>query len=163
MKINKQLLSEIHLPLKIIRRPFKKTAEKFGLTEPALLTVMKEYKKKEIIRRFGAVLNHRKIGFRANALVCWKIDGKRLSSVIKKITDLKQISHCYQRVTYPDWPYNLYTMIHSENKRMCLETITDIAAKIKGEEYKILFTRKEFKKTRQTFEYAGKQRFQMVK
>ncbi|MCM8800867.1 MAG: Lrp/AsnC family transcriptional regulator [Candidatus Omnitrophica bacterium] len=142
-----KIISILSQSLPITEKPFRLMAENMGIDEKRLLFNLKEYKRKKIIRRFGAVLNHRRIGLKANALVCWKT--KDVDKIGKILASYSEISHCYLRRTYPFWPYNLYTMIHAENKSNLLKIIKSISKKIRIYDYRILYTLKEFKKKRQ--------------
>lgn len=148
MNPDKYFLSAIYAPLKLTKRPFKSIANQLEISEKELIKLIKEYKNEGIIRRFGAVLNHRRIGFKVNALVCWKTGKKRINAIFDIINRFPQVSHCYLRATYSSWPYNLYTMVHAGSKKEIFRIIQKIASEIKVKEYKALFTLKEYKKTR---------------
>ena len=151
ISVDTDILAGIYSPLEITKEPFKPVAEDLGINEAEVLDTIKKYKEEGIIRRFGAVLNHRKIGLCVNALVCWQIDETKMDFVHEVVNEFSQISHCYLRESYPEWPYNFYTMVHSRGKDECMETIKGMASKIKAEDYRVLFTLKEFKKTRPLF------------
>jgi len=148
MRIDKKLLSCLSHPLNITERPFGLIAAKAGLSEKKLLSVIKAYKRERIIRRFAAVLNHRKIGLRTNALVAWKVEKKKINTTARMLVNFPGISHCYLRTSYPFWPYNIYTMVHAQNRKVCEGIIKSISRRIKIDDYKVLFTVKEFKKAR---------------
>ncbi len=133
--------------LLIVKRPFKLLAKRLDIKEEDLLSNLKASKKKRVIRRFGAVLSHRKIGLKANALVAWKVKKKDIDSAGKAMAEFTQVSHCYLRTSYAKWPYNLYTMLHSDSREELLRIISRISKKVRPEGYRVLFTLKEFKKT----------------
>lgn len=136
--------------LPITRQPFRLLAKRLGTGEEALLLNLKAGKKNGLIRRFGAVLDHRKIGFKANALVAWEIRKEKIDSAGKAMAAFPQVSHCYLRRPYAKWPYNLYTMVHSDSRKGLLRVINGISKKVRPQGCRVLFTLKEFKKTRFT-------------
>lgn len=123
-------------------------AKDIGIDELRLLSLLKKYKKNGFIRRFGAILNHQKVGLKANALIAWKVKPQRINRVAKILVKFPEISHCYLRTTHFLWPYNLYTMLHASERKSCVLLIKMIAQKLGIAEYKVLFTLKEFKKTK---------------
>jgi DNA-binding Lrp family transcriptional regulator len=123
-------------------------AKEIGIDEEGLLSLLKKYKKSGFIRRFGVILNHQKVGLKANALIAWKVKPQRIDRVVKILTKYPQVSHCYLRSSYSFWPYNLYTMLHATERKSCVLLIKTIAQKLRVAKYKVLFTLKEFKKTK---------------
>ncbi len=148
MRITKKLLFSLNEPLRITQRPFKAAADEIGISEERLLSTLKSYRKQGLIRRVGAVLGHRKIGLGANALVAWKVRAGEINKVAKILAGYPEISHCYLRSTYPCWPYNIYTMLHAPNRKSCAKLIKLISQKTRIKNCRIMFTLKEFKKSR---------------
>jgi len=138
------LLSE-DIPLSV--RPFEAWAAKLGVKENLLLNRLKVYKKNGLMRKFSAALNHRRIGFKYNAMVVWNIPEALIDQAGSKMSGFVQISHCYQRKKQPGWNYNLYSMIHGRSKKECLNPVKDIVKKIGCKDYLVLFSLKEYKKT----------------
>ena len=98
------------------------------------------------IRRFGAIVNHNKLGFNHNALVAW--EKHSLSQALgQKLKAKDRISHIYLRKSGRLWPYGLYIMIHAQNKEELDCFICELAKLMPGCSYKVLNTVKEFKKT----------------
>ncbi len=145
--MDKDILREIYKPLTLARKPFLK---KNGLGRKAndLLPALEYYKKKGIIRRFGAVIDHRRIGLTENAMVCWNIDEKQRNALPAIIGRFPCISHCYFRRAYSSWPYNFYTMIHARTVKERKTIVGRLARALSTREYKVLRTIKEFKKKR---------------
>jgi DNA-binding Lrp family transcriptional regulator len=148
MKIEKDILFALNQPLVITERPFRQIAKKTGIKEERLLSALKKYKKNGLLRRFGAILNHQKIGLKTNALVALTVKNHRVNKVAKILIKAPEISHCYLRSDYPFWPYNLYVMLHATTKKDCRRIIKRISQKTKIKNYKVLYTQKEFKKER---------------
>lgn len=148
MRITRKLLLSVNEPLRISQRPFKAAADEIGISEKQLLSALKSYRKQGLIRRVGAILGHRKIGLKANALVAWKVRAEDINKVAKILISYPEISHCYLRSTYPSWLYNIYTMLHASNRKSCEKLIKLISQKTRIKDYRIMFTLKEFKKAR---------------
>lgn len=139
-------------PFDLVPFPFKAVAERLDTTQEAVLTLMRRYKQSGLIRRVGIVLGHRQAGLKSNALVVWRVEPSRIEAVGKRFADVRQVSHCYARRPYPGWPYTLYTMVHEKNRKAALVVIGRMARKAAVREYKILFTVREFKKTKADLE-----------
>ena len=131
----------------LVPEPYKELAARAGVTEDVFLARVRELSEKKMIRKMGAVLRHREIGFAANALCAWEVPADRLDDVAKSMAASPSISHCYDRNTAPGWPYNLYTMIHGHSRAEC-ESIADTLGKENHIENRVmLYSKKEWKKT----------------
>lgn len=113
-----------------------------------LLGLLESFKERKLMRRFAAVMNHRKAGFKANAMGVWAVPDDRLDEVGPEMASFAAVSHCYRRPTYPDWPYSVFTMVHGRSARECEETIAAIRDETGVDEYCLLWSVKEYKKTR---------------
>lgn len=100
------------------------------------------------MRRFAAILRHRQVGFTANGMIVWRVPEDKISDVGAKLGAFPQVSHCYERPTYPDWPYNVFSMIHCKTHDEANEMAKTIQDQINIDDYRILFSSREFKKTR---------------
>jgi DNA-binding Lrp family transcriptional regulator len=102
------------------------------------------------MRRFSAVLHHRKAGFSANAMGVWAARGSDADILAagEAMARFKSVSHCYRRPTYPDWPFNLFTMIHGRTAEDCEAVLAEISRETGITEFSVLYSTKEFKKTR---------------
>ncbi len=136
----------LHRGLAIESRPFLTLAQELGTTEDELLEVIRSLMANGLIRRYGAVVRHERLGYSSNVLVAWKIPKERIDEFEAVIQGLTEVSHGYERVSYPEWRYNVYTMIHGHSKDECLGVVERISRAIKIKEYTLLFTKKEFKK-----------------
>jgi len=145
---DKDCIRELQKDLEIIERPFLKSAQKLGVTEEQLLEKAKYYEDIGVMRRFAAILRHREVGFLANGMIVWKVPTERIEEVGTKLGAFPQISHCYQRPVYPDWPYSVFSMVHCKTSEEAQDMAKQIQKLIGVDEYKILFSSREFKKTR---------------
>ena len=96
--------------------PFRQLALQLGLTEAALLDHLRRLQDEGVIRSFRAILEHRQAGFTANAMVVWRVPPGRVAEVGRIMASFPEVSHCYERETSADWPYNLYTMLHGRDR-----------------------------------------------
>jgi len=144
----KNYIRELQKDLEIIERPFLKSAQKLGITEEQLLEKVKQYEEIGVMRRFAAILRHREVGFTANGMIVWKVPDERIEEVGEKLGAFPQISHCYQRPVYPDWPYSVFSMVHCKSIADAEEMAKQIQKQVDVNDYKILFSSREFKKTR---------------
>ncbi|OAG27188.1 siroheme decarboxylase subunit alpha [Thermodesulfatator autotrophicus] len=131
-----------------VSRPFKEIANKVGLSEEEVLNWIKRGLDEGIIRRFAGLVRHTRAGLKGNIMVAWEVPEKSLDEVGKKLAKEKKITHCYERKRYPDWPYNLYTMIHAPNPEEAFNFIENKAKELKISSYLPLETIKELKKIR---------------
>ncbi|MDY7038395.1 MAG: Lrp/AsnC family transcriptional regulator [Thermodesulfobacteriota bacterium] len=146
-ELDKKIISLIQGDLPLDPRPFAIMADKIGITEEDFIERIKSLKKNGIMRRFGATLRHQEAGFSSNAMVAWLVPDNSIEKVGRAMADFREVSHCYQRRPQKDWKYNLYTMIHGDNRDECYKIAYRISQQTGINEYALLFSEKEFKKT----------------
>jgi len=134
--------------LPLVERPFAAYAELIGTDEQTVLELLASFKERKLMRRFAAVMNHRSAGFKANAMGVWAVPEEQLDEIGPQMAGFALVSHCYRRPTYDDWPYSVFTMVHGKNGTECEATIAAIAAETGVSEYALLWSVKEYKKTR---------------
>ena len=127
--------------------PFKKIAAGLGLTEDKFLAAVSKLKSRGALRCIRAIVRHHKAGYSANAMVAWKVPAGRAVPFGKTAAASPAISHCYERLTRPGWPYNLYTMVHGRSRAEVLKVVDGLVKKTGMKEYRILESLREFKKT----------------
>ena len=132
----------------LVSRPFQKIGETQGIPEEVMIQKSKDFVTHGYVRRFAAVIHHRNAGFTANAMVVWVIPKEDRDRVGRIMGGFKEISHCYERPTYPDWPYSLFTMIHGHNTKECEAVVEQIIEKCGNYPNKYLYSTTEFKKIR---------------
>ncbi len=129
-------------------RPFDLWGEQIGMSYEDLTEHANDLQRRKIMRRFSAVLYHRKAGFRANAMGVWKVPEERVEEVGNMFAQYQAVSHCYQRPIYEDWPYALFSMVHGRSVEEC-ETILATMAEESGlSDFASLYSTREYKKTR---------------
>lgn len=146
-KIDVRILKLTQDGIPVIAEPFKYIAEQLGITEDEVLNRLEAMLKEGVIRRFGASIGHRVIGITANAMCTWNVPDDRVEEVGKIMAGFPEVTHCYERPRYPEWRYNLYTMIHAYTKEECEKIARRISIATGIKDYAILFSEKEFKKT----------------
>jgi DNA-binding Lrp family transcriptional regulator len=139
-------LSQVDIPL--VKEPFKETVERLNLTYDEFFSILNDLKEAGVMRRFAGILNHKRAGFNANAMVVWDIDDEIAEEMGRVASSFKAVSHCYLRPRYPKWPYNLFTMVHGKTKEETNATIADMAKEIEHFSRRPLYSTREFKKVR---------------
>jgi DNA-binding Lrp family transcriptional regulator len=135
--------------LPLVPFPFAGAARRFGLSEQALLDRARALKAAGIMRRFSAVLRHRRVGYIANGMACWVVPEPQIEEVGRFAAGYSQVSHCYQRPAYPPrWPYTLFTMTHGQTKAEVESVVAEIARQTGLDRYEVLYSTREFKKER---------------
>jgi DNA-binding Lrp family transcriptional regulator len=158
---DKEFIRQLQKDLEIVDRPFLKASQNLGITENEVFEKLNYYESIGVMRRFAAILRHREAGFTANGMIVWKVPEKQINAVGEKLGAFPQVSHCYERPVYPDWPYNVFSMIHCKSFDEAEGMAKQIQEQIDVDEYKILFSSREFKKTR--VEYFVEHEFNIEK
>lgn len=135
--------------LPLSERPFEIAAAELDVKEERLLEVARDLNRRGIMRRFGAVLKHRRAGFTANGMGCWVVPNQRIAQAGEAAAAFPAVSHCYQRPAYPPrWPYNLFTMVHGKTREEVESIVERICHEIDPIDYTVLYSKKEYKKER---------------
>ena len=100
-----------------------------------------------VIRRVSATIGHRALGIVANAMIVWRVPPEDAERVGGIMASFEEVTHCYERLERPEWPYNLYTVVHSPSREECRKVAAEISRKVGITEYQVLFSEREFKKT----------------
>jgi DNA-binding Lrp family transcriptional regulator len=145
---DKEFVRELQKDLPVVKEPFKEMAQNLGISTEELFAKAKEYEKVGLMRRFAAILRHRDAGFVANGMVVWNVPEDRVDDVGFKLAAFPQVSHCYRRPIYPDWKYNVFSMVHARSLEAAEKMAVEMSSQIGVTDYKILFSSREFKKER---------------
>ncbi len=143
-----ELIKALQENIEPVPEPFAKVVESLGIDYDTLQSEAERLRRGGYMRRFATILRHRKAGFKANAMVVWRVDETRAEELGKKVAAYKAVSHCYLRPTYPNWPYALFSMIHGKSKDEVEAVVAQIAKEIEPIEYRYLYSTREFKKQR---------------
>lgn len=145
---DKEFIRHLQKDLPVVDRPFLASANALGMTESQVFEKLQYYEEIGVMRRYAAILRHRDVGFTANGMIVWKVPEDKIEPVGEKLGAFPQISHCYQRPVYADWPYNVFSMVHCKSVAEAEDMAKDIQKHIQVDDYRILFSSREFKKTR---------------
>ena len=143
-----EVIRELQEDLPLEPRPFAPMAERLGISEQKLFEMADSLKERDIMRRYSAVLHHRRAGFKANSMAVWKVPPERSVEVGNIMAHSPWVTHCYERPTFPDWEYTHFTMIHATSRRKCHEVAREISVATGITDYKLLYSTREYKKTR---------------
>jgi DNA-binding Lrp family transcriptional regulator len=146
-EIDIKLLKLIQDGIQIIHEPFGLIAQELEISEAQVIKRLNDMKEDGIIRRFGASIGHRAIGITANAMCTWNVPDDKLEEIGAIMAGFPEVTHCYERPRYPDWKYNLFTMVHAYSREECEKIAKDISLATGIKDYSILFSEQEFKKT----------------
>jgi DNA-binding Lrp family transcriptional regulator len=136
--------------LPLTPQPYQRIAEQLGLTAEVVMKRMAAMQKQGIIRRIGAVPNHYKLGYRFNGMTVWNVPDKLIDELGKKVGQLEFVSHCYHRPRHlPEWPYNLFAMVHGKSQTDVDTQIQQIADLLgdSNQGCDVLYSTKILKKT----------------
>ncbi len=137
-------------PMEAIERPYDSAAEEVGMSTEALLEHLGGMVDRKLLRRVAAILFHRRAGFSANGMGVWKVPEGEIMETGGRMASFRGISHCYQRPTYEDWPYSVFTMAHGRSKEECDAILDSIAAEcgMGPDDRATLYSSTEYKKIR---------------
>ncbi len=154
--LDKKIIAVLQGDFPIVAEPYKELAAKIGISEQELLARLNTYYQSGQLRKMGAVLRHREVGYAANALCAWMVPESRLEEVGRLMSGYRAITHCYSRISQPEWPYNFYTMLHAHTRDECRAFADELAQAAGLDKYVLLFSTREWKKTSMNYfpEYA---------
>jgi siroheme decarboxylase len=137
-------------PMEAVERPYDTAAEELGIETGELLERLRAMVDRKLLRRVAAILYHRRAGFSANGMGVWKVPEEEILETGRRMASFRGISHCYQRPTYEDWPYSVFTMAHGRSKEECDAILDSIAAEcdMGPENRATLYSSTEYKKIR---------------
>jgi siroheme decarboxylase len=143
------LVRALQNDLLLVAEPFAALGVPFGLDGLALLDAAQRFRRSGVMRRYGATLRHRVAGFEANAMVCWEVAAGSIEVAGQAAAEHQAVSHCYERPAYPpDWPFQLFTMLHARTPAELASAVDDLRAAIRPARYAVLDTIEEYKKVR---------------
>ena len=132
----------------VVPEPYVPAARELGMPQAKLLEHLEAMRERRLLRRVAAILYHRRAGFSANGMGVWKVPEGQELEYGRRMAAFRGISHCYQRPTYPDWPYSVFTMAHGRSKAECDAVLDAIASSTGISERATLYSSTEFKKIR---------------
>ena len=142
------LIRTLQGDMPVVAEPYAPAAEELGITVETLLGQLESLRERRGLRRVAAILYHRRAGFSANGMGVWNVPEERIMELAPQMAAYRGISHCYQRPTYEDWPYSVFTMAHGRSKEECDAILDSIAADTGIDDWRTLYSSTEFKKIR---------------
>jgi siroheme decarboxylase len=149
-KAEQRLIEAIQGGLPLVSRPYAVIGEQLGLTEVEVIAGLSHLIQVGVIKRFGIVVRHRQLGYRANAMVVWNIPDAQVTEMGQQLGQFEGISLCYRRARHlPEWPYNLYCMIHGKDRNAVLRDLDKLIATydLSHIPHQVLFSRRCFKQS----------------
>jgi DNA-binding Lrp family transcriptional regulator len=154
--IDWRIIEQIQDGLPLVSRPYLRIAALAGVSEQEVIQRIAHLKETGIIKRFGIVVHHRRLGYEANGMVVWDIPDVRLAETARRFTGFDCVTLCYQRPRHlPAWPYNLFTMIHGHDRATVAANVEKMAAACGGFSHEILFSRRCFKQCGARYVYRA--------
>ncbi len=147
-EFEKDVIRELQEDVDLVPRPFDGMVDRLGISHQELFDLAAEFQERAIMRRFSAVLHHRRAGFRANSMAVWNVPEDRAVEVGAIMAGSKWVTHCYQRPTFPDWHYTHFSMIHATTRDECESVARQISEATGIDDYMLLYSTREYKKTR---------------
>jgi DNA-binding Lrp family transcriptional regulator len=151
--LEKAIVRELTGDLPAIAEPFAPMARRLGISQRQLLAKVRRLKEEGYIRRFGATLRHRNSGFSANAMVVWRVPEEKIDEAGRTMASFREVTHCYHRQARKDWKYNLFTMVHGKGEEECRQIAEELSRASGLDDYQLLFSRRELKKTTMRYFY----------
>ncbi len=149
-ELDRRIVLATQSGLPVVAEPYRVIAKQLGITVELLIERLETMKKDHRIRRIGVVPNHYKLGYTANGMSVWDVDDTIIDEVGEQLGKLDMVTHCYQRPRFlPEWPYNLFAMVHGHNREEVLDKVAQIAELLgnKVQQHDILFSTRILKKT----------------
>lgn len=143
-----RLRRQLELGLPLTARPYEQLAEISGLSEQQVMTAICQWQTQGLIKRFGLVVRHRTLGYAANAMVVWDVPDEQVQDLGRIMAHTDFITLCYQRPRRrPDWPYNLFCMIHGVNRQRVLSQLEALIADngLQQTPHAVLFSTKAYR------------------
>ncbi|MBS1263448.1 MAG: putative HTH-type transcriptional regulator [Methanonatronarchaeales archaeon] len=145
---DEELLMEVQDGIPLVEEPWREVGERLGMSEGDVVERLERLMDDGVIRRIGASIVHHSVGYEFNAMGVWKVPEEEAEGVGKKMTSFDFVTHCYERPVFPGrWEYNLFTMVHGRSREECEEKIEKLAEATGVEDYEMIYSTREFKKT----------------
>lgn len=142
-----RLVKELQGDIPLEARPFAALGRKLGCSEDEVLEAVRRLNSEGRLKRIAAVLRHVEAGYRANAMVAWRVEKEEADAVGRSLAECPEVSHCYWRKTPEEWNYRLFTMVHARTREELFSVIDEISNRIGVNDFRVLETVKEYKKS----------------
>ncbi len=149
-EIERKIIYATQAGLPLVARPYDAIAEQLGIPMKEVISRLRIMLQRGVIRRIAAVPNHYALGYKGNGMTVWDVPDDEITELGQQVGELDFVSHCYHRPRIlPDWPYNLFAMVHAHNREEAMLLVMKIAALL-GENdrgHDVLFSQRILKKT----------------
>ena len=149
-RLDERMVRATQAGLPLVPRPYAAVANELGVREAQVIALLRNMLADGRIRRIGAVPNHYALGYRANAMTVWDVDDAAADALGRRVGALPFVSHCYRRPRrLPDWPYNLFAMVHGKDRAETANKISRIESLIgnRARAHEVLYSTRILKKT----------------
>lgn len=145
--LNQQLLAQLSEGLPICSRPYEQIGKRLNISESDVIGRITALQQSGIIKRFGVIVKHAALGYRANAMCVWQVPENQVDDIARHLLTFSFVTLCYQRPMQPEWQYNLYCMIHGKDKETVKSQIAQINLNLQMQhfEHQVLFSSRCFK------------------
>jgi DNA-binding Lrp family transcriptional regulator len=148
--IDRGIVAATQAGIPLVREPYRAVAKKLGLDEADVIARLRRLLDEGAIRRIGAIPNHYALGFTANGMSVWDVADEEVAGIGARIGALDEVTHCYERPRHlPQWPYNLFAMVHGYTREEVRAKVESIARLIgpAARSHDVLFSTRILKKT----------------
>jgi DNA-binding Lrp family transcriptional regulator len=145
---DKRIIRVLQQDMPVTQRPFAVWSDQAGVAVADLLVAAASYQRRGLMRRFAAVLHHREVGFSANGMGVWAVPDQQQEQFGSIAAAFPEVSHCYLRPTYPEWPFSIFTMVHATSPAECQLVLARISQATGVKDYSALYSTHEYKKSR---------------
>lgn len=149
--IDKALIRKIQKDIPLTVDPYESIAKEIGCSKDEVLERLQKMSESGLLRRIGAILKHRDSGYPVNGMIVCQVPEEKIEEAAARLSSFPQVSHCYQRKAYPDWPYNLYAMTHGKLEEEVENVVESFILEMDIKVYDILYSTEELKKTSMVF------------
>ena len=142
------LLATIQTGIPLVSQPYAAIAEQSGLSEEQVITAIRQFISQGLIKRWGVVVRHHELGYRANAMVVWDVPDERVDELGQQLKQFDFVTLCYRRPRrLPHWPYNLFCMIHGRDRETVIEQVEQLVVQLhlQAIPHELLFSKRRFK------------------
>jgi DNA-binding Lrp family transcriptional regulator len=146
-EIDKLIIKEVQEDMPLTLDPYGDIAKKIGCSKTEVIKRLKKLNENGLMKRIVAILNHRDSGYPENGMLAAVVPKNVLMDAGQKLSVESNVTHCYERKSYDNWPYNLYAMIHGKTRSEVEDTVKKFVTETNIVDYQILYSTKEFKKS----------------
>ncbi|WP_346355718.1 AsnC family transcriptional regulator [Azotosporobacter soli] len=156
-QLDKKIIAAMQDDFPLVPEPYQQIAAGLGISQDELLRRLASYVESGKIRKMGAVLRHREVGYAANALCAWIVPEEEIGRIGKLFAAEAAVTHCYSRIAPPDWPYNFYTMVHAHDREECNKIAARLSTLSGLQQYIMLYSTREWKKNSMQYFREGEE------